>query len=235
MLSRCDVLLVGTSNPENLGGIARLGENFGLSSLRMVSPRVAVDDHRALVVGRAARARLAAAQVTASLGEAVRDCAYVVGFSARRGGERPTVGLRGLAAWLAERAPAGRVALVFGPEDTGLLGEHLDCCDVIAAIETPGPLASLNLTQAVGIALWELSRSAEAPAASRGGATRLEIEALLDHAFAALEASGYFRGDERERERKRVHLRRLLAGAALRSDEVRGLHGICAQVLRALT
>ena len=231
MLSRAALCLVGTSNPENLGGVARLAANFDLPSLTLVAPRAAPDDHRALVVGRAARERLAAAVVVPSLDAAVADCAVVVGFSARRGGDRPMAGLRGLAALLSERAPAGRIALVFGPEDTGLHADDLARCDVVAAIELPGPLASLNLTQAVAIACWELSRAPAAPASTRGGATRAELEALLAHAFAALEAIDYFRGQDRAR--KRVQLRRLLAGAALRADEVRGLHGICAQVLRA--
>jgi TrmH family RNA methyltransferase len=234
MLARCHVHLVGTSNPENLGSVARLLENFGVvTALTLTAPRVARDDHRALVVGRAARARLETARVVATLDEAVAECAFVVGFSARRGSERPGVSLRALAATLAERAPAGGIALVFGPEDTGLSSEDVDRCDLVANIDTPGPLASFNLSQAVALALWELAGATALPAAAgKGGATRAELEALLDHAFAALAAVGYFRGEERER--KRVHLRRVLAGAGLRSDEVRGLHGLCAQVLKAV-
>ncbi|MDB4966515.1 MAG: methyltransferase [Myxococcales bacterium] len=253
MLFRVDLCLVGTSNPENLGGVARLAENFGLSSLALVAPRAALDDPRALVVGRVARERLAAARVTADLDAAVEGCSYVVGFSARRGSERPMVGLRGLVAHLAERAPAGRVALVFGPEESGLVNADVDRCDVVACIDTPGSLPSLNLTQAVAIALWELAGAAapspSAPASqaasqaasqsasqsashsSRGGATRAEIDAFVDHAVEALVAVDYFRGEDRERQR--VHLRRLVAAAALRSSELRSLHGICAHLLGA--
>jgi tRNA (cytidine32/uridine32-2'-O)-methyltransferase len=233
MLSRCTVCLVGTSNPENLGSVARLLDNFAAGGMALVAPRVPPDDHRALVVGRAARQRLADAPVVATVEEAVRDCVYVVGFSARRGADRPMVGLRQLGALLDERAPAGRVALVFGPEDTGLQLEHIERCDAIAAIETPGPLASFNLAQAVGIALWELSRPTDGAAPSvTPPATRAEIEPLLDHAFAALDAIGYLRDEERER--KRTHLRRLVSAARLGSDELRGLHGICAQLLRVV-
>src|SRR5262245_57268946 len=105
MLPRIDICLIGTPNPENLGGVARLMANFGLDRLRLVAPRVAPDDHRALVVGRAARERLASVTVATALSEAVCACAYVVGFSARRGAERPTVGLRALREHLARHAP----------------------------------------------------------------------------------------------------------------------------------
>jgi len=236
MLARLDVCLVETANAENLGSIARLAENFGLAApLTLVAPRVAPTEERALVVGRAALGRLAGARVVDDVEEAVRGASLVLGLSARRGAERPVVGLREAAAAIAARAPRGRVALVFGPESTGLRAEHLARCDLVVTIETPGPLASLNLAQAVGLVLWELARPAAAPVAvdgeARGGATRGELEALLDHAFEALEAIGYFRGVDRAQ--KRVHLRRVLGAAALTSDELRGLHGLCAQVARA--
>jgi tRNA/rRNA methyltransferase len=234
LLERCDVCLVGTSNPENLGGVARLLENFGLTSLVLIAPRVHPDDHRALVVGRAARARLGHARVVPTLAAAVAGDAFVVGFSARRGADRPVVGLRRLAALLEKRAPRGRLALVFGPEDTGLNAADIGSCDIVATIETSGPLASLNLAQAVALALWELSRDRAATrrTAQPGSASRSDLEALVDHAFTALEAAGYFRGQDRAR--KRVQIRRLLGRTALDSQEVRGLRGMCAQILRAV-
>jgi TrmH family RNA methyltransferase len=234
LVARCDVVLVGTANPENLGGVARLVENFAPASLSLVAPRARPDDPRALVVGRMARQTLAAARVTATLDEAVAEASYVVGFSARRGGERPMSGLRALPSLLATRAPTGRVALVFGPEDNGLSADDVARCDLVVAIELTGALSSLNLTQAVAIALWELSAPA-APAPhdpARGGATRAELDALVDHAARALDAIGWFRGDERERQR--VQLRRVLAAAALGHDEIRALHGLCAQLLRVV-
>jgi TrmH family RNA methyltransferase len=220
MLSRCDVVLVGTANPENLGGVARLCDNFALPSLSLVAPRARPDDPRALVVGRMAMERLAAARVTATLDEAVAEAAFVVGFSARRGGERPMTTLGALASRL--QTCAGRVALVFGPEDHGLCNADIDRCDLVVAIDLPGALPSLNLTQAVAIALWELARPAAGVAApSRAQATRAELDALVDHVARA----GLFDGGD-DGERQRVHLRRLLAAAALAPGDVRALHGL---------
>jgi TrmH family RNA methyltransferase len=234
MLSRCDVVLVGTANPENLGGVARLAENFAPASLALVAPRVRPNDPRALVVGRVGRQTLAAARVCATLDEAVRDAAFVVAFSARRGAARPTIALVELPALLRQRAPSSRIALVFGPEDAGLATAEIDRCDVAVAIDLPGALPSLNLTQAVAIALWELARPFDvALPAPRAQATRAELDALVDHAAAAFDAAHYFR-DAADRERKLVYLRRTLAAVALEPADVRALHGVCAQLLRAL-
>ena len=59
------------TDPRNLGAVARLCDNFGVASLTLVAPRIAVDDPRALVVGRMARERLAATRVTTDLDAAI--------------------------------------------------------------------------------------------------------------------------------------------------------------------
>jgi len=235
MLARAEVVLVGTANPENLGGVARLVANFAPAGLCLVAARARVDDPRALVVGRMAREVLAAARAAATLDEAVGEATCVVGFSARRGATRPTVPLTALAAELATRAPAGRVALVFGPEDAGLSAADVDRCDLVATIDLPGALPSLNLTQAVAIALWELARATaegQGEPAARATATRAELDALVTHAAAVLGGADGWLGEGPEGERRRVHLRRMLAEASLTPADVRALHGLCVQLER---
>ena len=67
MLARAEIVLVATQNPENLGGVARLVENFAPAGLALVAPRAQPDDALALVVGRLARERLASSRVLATL------------------------------------------------------------------------------------------------------------------------------------------------------------------------
>jgi tRNA (cytidine32/uridine32-2'-O)-methyltransferase len=230
MLARAEVVLVGTANPENLGGVARLCANFAVAGLRLVACRVPADDPRALVVGRMARPVLEAARSVATLDEAVGDAACVVGFSARRGASRPAIALTALSGELAARPP-GRLALVFGPEDAGLSAADVDRCDLVATIDLPGVLPSLNLTQAVAIALWELARAgqgASGPAAP-AVATHGELDALVTRALAAI---GNDDDGGPERERRRVHLRRLLLRAALSPADVRALHALVADLER---
>jgi tRNA/rRNA methyltransferase len=233
---RFEVVLCGTSNPENLGAVARLMDNFGFSALTLVAPRARVGDPRAMLVARTARHHLEHARRCDTLADAVGGVSRVVGFTARSGDLRPSIEVRDALARVVTGASANeRTALVFGPEDTGLSNEDADRCDVLATIPTTGPLASLNLGQAVAIALWEVTQLARGRAVRprrSGGATRAEIEALLDHAFETLEAFSYFH--DKDRARKRTHLRRVLASARLSREEVHGLHGLCRQGLWAL-
>ncbi len=93
----------------------------------------------------------------------------------------------------------------------------------MATIDLPGSVASLNLTQAVAIALWELARVPDAARATRAQATRAELDALVARATALL---GGLADD------RRVHLRRVLAAAALAPADVRALHGLIAALER---
>jgi len=234
-LARFDICLVGTQNAENLGATARLMDNFGLSSLWLVSPRVLPADSKANQVARTARARLHEAKVVPKLSDAVAQATYVVGMTARSGDRRETVNLRDAAVRLAAFPIEQRLALVFGPEDAGLSSEDTEACDLLCTIPTRGPLSSLNLSQAVGVVLWEISQAgvlAKPPEYVRGGATREEIEGFLDHAFEVLDRFDYFR--EKDAARKRTDLRRVLVHAGLTGDEVKGLRGVCRQALWAL-
>lgn len=233
--SRFDVCLVGTSNPENLGATARVMDNFGFDSLRLVAPWVERTDNRAMVVARTARTRLEEAKVFDTLAEAIADATYVVGLTARTGDRRETVSLRAGVARLATFPAHERVAIVFGPEESGLSGDDADACDLLCTIPTRGPLSSLNLAQAVSLTLWELSQADATPSSVehvRGGATRADVDGLIEHAFLALDAFSYFH--DKDRERKRTDLRRILSSAGLSAEQVQGLRGLCRQALWAL-
>lgn len=150
------IVLVGTTHPGNIGAVARAMKNMGILDLALVSP-AHFPHNEATARASGAVDVLKNAAVTDSLAEALKDCVYVAGASARsRSINWPTLEPRECAAKLLEKSQAGPVAAVFGPEKYGLTNEHLDLCDALLTIPTNPEFSSLNLGMAVQVLTYEL-------------------------------------------------------------------------------
>ena len=150
------IVLVGTTHPGNIGAVARAMMNMGLSELALVKPKhFPHKDATARASG--AIGVLENAVVVSSLREALTDCVYVVGASARpRTIEWPSMGPRDCAQRLLLESKEGKVAAVFGPEKSGLHNDDLDLCHTLLTIPTDPDFSSLNLAMAVQVLCYEL-------------------------------------------------------------------------------
>ena len=119
---RVDVVLVRPARPANVAAACRAMKNMGLGALVLVEAEPVAETARALAHG--AWDVLDAARYAASLAEAVGGATLVVATSGRSEGDPWTP--RAFAA--AAPAGSGRVAIVFGPEATGLRRDELDLC-----------------------------------------------------------------------------------------------------------
>ncbi|MCR9106528.1 MAG: tRNA (cytosine(32)/uridine(32)-2'-O)-methyltransferase TrmJ [Gammaproteobacteria bacterium] len=155
-LDNIRIVLVNTSHPGNIGGAARAMKNMGLRNLYLVAPHKFPHEEanwRAASAGDV----LEQATVTATLPEAIADCQFVLGTSAR---ERripwPLLDARGCAGEVAQRCANEQVAIVFGREDRGLTNEELQLCNLHLNIPTSADYSSLNLAMAVQIVCYEI-------------------------------------------------------------------------------
>ncbi len=150
------IVLVHTSHPGNIGGVARAMKNMGLHRLYLVAP-TNFPNEQANRRAVSADDLLERATVTDTLEEAIGDCQFVVGTSAR---ERripwPLLDARQCAARVADASAAEQVAVVFGREDRGLTNEELKQCNLHLNIPTSSDYSSLNLAMAVQIVAYEL-------------------------------------------------------------------------------
>jgi len=197
---RLCVVLVGASNPLNIGAAARAMSNFGFLRLRVVNPYdVAFREARSAV---GAAALLTNAEEFKSVAEAVADCTLVVGTTAVRHRElqHPLRRLEYGARLIRKELATGRVALVFGPEKTGLSNDDLSYCHWLMNIPTREQHISMNLGQAVAVCLYELVRDAKKATSAKKlakkeqmekRATAGEVERISDGLLEALHRSGY--------------------------------------------
>ena len=224
------IVLVRPQYSGNIGAIARAMSNFGMKDLALVNP-APVHRQQAEMMAVHAREILDSMQVHTSLRAAVADCGLVVGTTCRPGLYREhAVALRTLAPTLAVAATTNRVALVFGPEDSGLSNEDLCGCHQLLMIPTAPTYTSLNVAQAVVLCCSEIflaAQSEEKPLVpSFAVAERQEL--MYERLKQALLQVGFLHKDNPEH--IMLALRRLFGRAGLEERDVRILLGMARQI-----
>jgi tRNA/rRNA methyltransferase len=222
------IILVRPQLGQNIGKAARAMLNFGLTELRLVAPRDGWPNPEAGPAASGADEVLDRAQVFATVGEAVADCAYVYATTVRRRGvTKPVVTPAEAAAEM--RAAEGRTAILFGPERSGLETDDVAVARSILTVPINPDFGSLNLAQAVILVAYEWSR-AEALAQPSivpidPPAPQAELDGMIAQLDGMLEAAGFFFPPDRVPTTKRM-LRTLLTKPAWSSQEVRTLRGV---------
>ncbi len=223
------IVLVDTSHPGNIGAVARAMKTMALTDLALVRPKHFPSNE---ATARAAGADdvLGRARVHATLDEAIADCGWVVGASARlRTVALPIVDPHAAAATIWQRLAANRVAVLFGPEQSGLTNDDLKRCQELVHIPANPEFSSLNLAMAVQVICYELRMAQpdrlppERPASDSRLATAAELEGLHEHLERLLTESGFLHPEhQRQIELK---LRRIFHKATLEDNEVAILRG----------
>lgn len=187
----------------NVGSVARVLKNMGLADLRLVAPMV-FDRRAAAAMAVHAKDVLDSARTFQTLVEAVADCTLTIGTTCRAGPYRKaTRPLREALSALAAEVSREKVAVIFGPEDTGLTNRELKLCHRLITIPTAPEYASLNLAQAAALVAYELRMAFELTAAKRLPAASgddvhacaAEVDAMLERMAQALVAIGFLPAD----------------------------------------
>ena len=199
VLARVRVVLQEPQDLVNVAATVRAMKNMGLTELVLVRP-AAFDARRILGVAHDTVEFVERIRVTPSIERALEGCVLVAAFTARRRSAKWAVATpREAATQLLEAAVNGPVAIVFGREDRGLPNETLDRSHLHVTIPTT-EYASLNLAQAVVIALYELhvaagdtTRPGKLPRKDTPPATAEQLELYFSDAAHALEAIDFFK------------------------------------------
>lgn len=237
------IILVRPQLAVNIGMCARAMANFGLSDLRLVSPREGWPRTGARRKGAYAAAAgavhlLERAKVYASTEEAVANLNFVFATTARERGQ----GKRILAPAQAMGESAPKVAageshgIMFGPERTGLDNDDVALADAIVTFPVNPAYASLNLAQAVLLMGYEWQRASrgdalpfEAPRRSPP-ANREMILSFFDYFETHLEESGFFR-PETKRPVMQRNLRNIFHRMEMTEQDIRTLRGAMVRLI----
>jgi TrmH family RNA methyltransferase len=227
------IVLVEPSHPGNIGASARAMKTMGFDELVLVAPQ---DFPSAEATARAsgADALLENARIVESLSDAIADCAFVVGASARsRSLTWPTTDPRACAEMVNAHSLRGNVSLVFGPEQSGLTNDDMSRCHQLVQIPANPEYSSLNLAMAVQVLCYELRMAQlEANAKSEDDpeqqgaplATAGELNGFHEHLESVLTAAGFLHEDHPKL--LKLRLRRIFHRSRLDQTEINILRGI---------
>ena len=237
--SRVRFVLVATQHSGNVGSAARALKTMQFSELVLVSPSRLPDDvAHAMAAG--ADDVLSGAVVVDSLEQAVADCQWVIGTTARS----RRVGLEELTPPQAAKQVHRKlglsdrpVAVVFGRERTGLTNDELQLCNAGLTIPANPDYSSLNLAAAVQVISYELNRDAlDNQTANMTNAiipaTHRQWEGFFEQAAEILRSIDFHKG--RSEKSALFKLRRAFLRAPMEEKEVRMLRGVLHDMQRAL-
>jgi len=211
-------------------------KNMGLNDLALVNPRH-FPHEEATARASGATDVLDNAAVVPTLADALEDCVYVAGASARaRTIAWPTMQPRECAERLVSESSNGKVAAVFGPEKSGLQNEDLDLCHTLLTIPADPSFSSLNLAMAVQVLTYELrvaSKLDELPPFETEAppATGDDMQHFYDHLEKVLRDLRFLDPDNPRHLMRRM--RRLFMRIRPDKNEVNILRGILTAIERS--
>jgi len=229
-LDKVTIVLKGPKFPGNVGSTARCAKNMGIGKLIVVGNRDLDDEALRQMATHESKDVVEAIRHFDTLDEALAGFSWIVGTTARQGSERgPAVTPRRMAESLIAVAQHNEVALLFGPEDTGLTNDDLRFCQTVVTIPTAG-FKSLNLSHAVMVLCYELfmARIGEETKPLPKLASSRELEGMYVQLKAVLQAIGFLNPENPDY--WMMHIRRLFARTTLQAREVKILRGICRQI-----
>ena len=238
ILSEVRVVLYEPQDPVNIAATIRAMKNMGCRDLYLVRS-VAYDPWRLEGIAHDTNDVIERIRNCDTIEEALAGVVRVAGFTARRrAAKRDVVNPRAASAELLEFARTGPVALMFGREDKGLPNEILDRAHVLVTIPTTEH-ASLNLAQAVMVALYEMhvaaadaTRTLAPPRKDAPPASAEEYEQLFADTERGLQAIDFFKTRYHEHIMRTV--RTLFYRAAPDSRELALLRAIFIEIVRTI-
>ena len=219
------IVLVEPRHHINVGYVARIMKNFGVSRLLMVNPIYDMEEARRYAMHGY---HILETATSTNFEELRRNSRMLVGTTALKASSRlnivrDTVSPIRLAELIYDIPKKENIYIVFGREASGLMNSELQMCDIVLTNDTGTDYTTMNISHALAIILYEITKRDLQHPTSRVTvrnpkiARRQETEMLIAYAAKAAEMAGY---DIHKRPLLDSALKRLLAKSNPTSKEV---------------
>ncbi len=226
------IILVRPKYAENIGASARIAHNFGFKKLIIVTEKEHDKERMLKMATHKAAHIINTMEVVPTTPEATAPYHCIVGTTARQGRHRPEEMTPRAVMQNVAHYHSSSIALMFGPEDTGLANEDVNLCQFTSTIPTDG-FSSLNLAQAVAIHCYEFytatGKEPDTVAVTQEFANSFDLEGMYEHIEEALHEVTFLHDTNRIYWMR--SLRQFFNRLRLKKKEASMIRGICRKFL----
>ena len=198
------IILVRPQLPENIGMTARAMDNFGLSRLYLVNPRDEWPNNKAEKSAKHAEGIIKSVKIFSNLEEATSQFNLVIATTNRQRFLTKKK-FHNFNKLIKKFNDFKKIAILFGPENSGLSNEDLRLANVIYTIKTAKLNKSLNLSHAVSVISQEIfsqniqsSKVLENNEKKDQKVTKGELSNFINALIADLDNKGFFNPEEKK-------------------------------------
>jgi TrmH family RNA methyltransferase len=194
-MDRITIILVEPIYSGNVGAVARIMNNFNVSSLRIVGT---VPEKNDFYLAMHSEHILEQAEIYPDLASAIVGLDRVIAFSRRYGKTKPVdMSPRQMARYV-HTLPKLKIGLVFGRETWGLTDEEADLCGFRCHFPANPAFPSINLAQAVALAIWEVYNLPidEEQLKNYHAASGAELDKIKSYMLDVMQGIGFFKSYE---------------------------------------
>jgi TrmH family RNA methyltransferase len=218
-----EVVMVRPIHPGNIGSMCRVMKNFGLNNLTLIKTEPNLESRK---MAMHAKDILNNCKKLSDFRKIKAD--LLVGTTAVKVNEynlrRNHITPEKLAELVSKRK--GKVAILFGPEDSGLSNKDLNSCDLVVSISSNPGYPTLNITHAAAILFYEIFRKNKNE--SEDVVPREELDVLYETSDKWVKLLGI-----RRRHQFELLLRRIW-GRGLTKRQVHGVIGLLKKSIRKM-
>ena len=159
-MPRIDIVVVEPIYQINIGYIARIGKNFGVNSIKLVNPKCKYNGKNAIKYSKHGVDLLNRARIYKTFDNAIKDSFAIGTTSIPHKANTSLYNIYTLeeAAKLVKDNRIKNISVVLGRESTGLTKEEIGKCPANAFIKSNSSYNVLNISHALAIILYELTR-----------------------------------------------------------------------------
>ena len=147
-------ILVRPQLGENIGSTARALKNFNIPNLRIVNPRCAWPNSKALATCVGAKNILQSVKISKSIEQTVSDLDIIFASTSRK--RKVNKKVISITEFTKKIKNNQKVGIIFGPEASGLTNDEVNSADYLVTVPTNTSFTSINLSHTVILFCFQL-------------------------------------------------------------------------------